>query len=235
MDQNKDLKQRLEIWKIRILNLFRISNLEFRIFKKRGFTLIETIVSLGIITMAVVGPVFLINRSLYSISFSKNKILAVNLAQEGVELVRTIRENNVLCIAVVGVGSSRSWDSRPTGGGSIDGNSRTVDVLQSTALSGCPFIQTPTLSGGCSSRLNINANGVYTYSAGTPTSFRRCVDICVNPPAPPGLGSCGTSADSDLTTAGQRQDQMDVISTVTWTERGRQKSVTARERLYNWR
>src|SRR3989344_3040419 len=86
---------------------------------KKGFTLLETIVALAVITAAVVGPVVLITSGLISFGFAKNKLIALNLAQEGLELVRAIRENNVLCEALKGAGEKKAFKN-PSAGGNMD-------------------------------------------------------------------------------------------------------------------
>src|SRR3989344_4359334 len=72
-----------------------------------GFTLLETIVALAVITAVVVGPVVLITSGLISFGFAKNKLIALNLAQEGLELIRAVRENNILCDEIEG---GNNWD-----------------------------------------------------------------------------------------------------------------------------
>lgn len=62
----------------------------------RGFTLIETIVALAILLIAVVAPVSLIGDALHKMYYARDEVLAVNLAQEGIEMVRQIRDSNVL-------------------------------------------------------------------------------------------------------------------------------------------
>lgn len=64
--------------------------------KKKGFSLIETLVALTILLVAVVGPISLIGDSLHRIYYAKDEIVAIGLAQEGVELVRRVRDTNKL-------------------------------------------------------------------------------------------------------------------------------------------
>ena len=70
--------------------------------KVRGFTLIETMVATGVLLIAVVGPMSLLGNSLNNIYFVRDQMLAVNLAQEGVEVVRQRRDTNFL--------SGVAWD-----------------------------------------------------------------------------------------------------------------------------
>src|SRR3989344_1181853 len=68
--------------------IFRLSH-QNRGVKKNGlasagFTLIETIVALAVITSAIVGPFTLATKGILHVSFAKNKLVAANLSQEGV-------------------------------------------------------------------------------------------------------------------------------------------------------
>lgn len=210
-------------------------------YRKKGFTMVETVIAFGVLVAAILGPVTLVAFSLAQAQSSQNKLIATNLAQEGVELVRAIRENNVICDTL----SSHpppvavAWNANPAGGqdlGQGSNNYFTVDANDMTPVNGdagCGIsissfstpLPRPTTSTACSGRaLNLDANGVYTYGPGTPTLFRRCVMICV----PASSSPCNEPFDSD---AGNATDQMEVISTVFWKD----KHVEFRERLYNWR
>ena len=63
---------------------------------EKGFSLIEVIVSIAVITTALITVMALISFSVSSIGLSKSKIIATNLAQEGVEIIRNIRDSNWL-------------------------------------------------------------------------------------------------------------------------------------------
>ncbi len=61
-----------------------------------GFTLVETMVAITILLIAVVGPMSAIGGSLSQISTARDQMIAVNLAQEGIEVVRQKRDSNML-------------------------------------------------------------------------------------------------------------------------------------------
>lgn len=204
--------------------------------ENKGFTMIETIIAFGVLTAAIIGPVALVAVSFSRAQSSQNKLIATNLAQEGIELVRAIRENNIIC-DILSSPPAIAWNNNPEGGpklGQGNNNYFTVDANDMVALAcdTAPFPTprpTPTTQSACSTRnLNINTAGLYTYDPGTPTSFRRCVTVCV----PSSSSPCNGAADPSV---GNANNQMEIISKIFWTEQGRERSIQFQERLYNWR
>lgn len=64
--------------------------------KKTGFTLIETMVAVTLLSISIVAPMTLVTRSLSSAYYARDQITAFNLAQDALEGVRAIRDGNVL-------------------------------------------------------------------------------------------------------------------------------------------
>lgn len=62
----------------------------------KGFTLIETMVAVTILTLAVAGPLVTANRALVAARTAHDQLIASYLAQEGVEYVRAVRDNAFL-------------------------------------------------------------------------------------------------------------------------------------------
>lgn len=198
----------------------------------------ETLVAMAILLAVLVGPVTLIAHGLFSAPFSRNRLIASNLAQEGIELVRAVRDNNMLCISLGATPNDTSgWDNNPSGPPPKLLDYYEIDSFDVFLLTCGGFsIQTPRPirknASTCNTPIRINSNSIYTYTSGTPTGFTRCVRICSPPNAAPcSLVANPAPADADI----PNNDQMEVISTVSWTERGASKSVTLRDRLYRWR
>ncbi|MFH1582250.1 MAG: prepilin-type N-terminal cleavage/methylation domain-containing protein [bacterium] len=63
---------------------------------KKGFTLIEVLFGIFILTVSAFGAFSLIQSNLVSASLNKSKLTAYYLSQEGIELVRNIRDGNWL-------------------------------------------------------------------------------------------------------------------------------------------
>lgn len=88
---------------------------------RKGTTLIELVVALGIIITGLLTVVGLIARSIDVGTKSRNEIVALGLAQEGIEAVRAIRDSNGLAIEAGDPGVS-AWNTSLLGlaGGMYD-------------------------------------------------------------------------------------------------------------------
>ena len=119
--------------------------------KSGGFTLVETLVSLVILTTALI-PILNLSSSASKVSaIVQDDLIASGLAQEGAEVIHAIRDTNWF--------NNQAFDS-----GLGDG------VYQVEWNSAPPL----TPNGG--QALNL-ISGRYTYSAGTQTKFVRTVTI----------------------------------------------------------
>lgn len=63
---------------------------------KSGFTLVEVLLSVTILTIGIIGSVSLIGYNVNVVTHSVNRLTAGNLAQDGFELVRGVRDTNWL-------------------------------------------------------------------------------------------------------------------------------------------
>jgi len=130
------------------MRILRIANKN----KKGGFTLLETIVAVGLIVVGLVAALALITTSLFYVSNIQDRLAAANLTAEGIEVVRNIRDNNWL--------QNRAWNS-----GLANGDYKVA--YNSTALS--TFSNNPFL-------LDSNT-GLYNYSSGASTPYVRKISI----------------------------------------------------------
>jgi len=64
--------------------------------KRRGFTLIEALVAISILLVGILGPFMLTNMNLQAGLFSRDQITAYYLAQEAIEMVREVRDENFI-------------------------------------------------------------------------------------------------------------------------------------------
>jgi prepilin-type N-terminal cleavage/methylation domain-containing protein len=65
----------------------------------RGFTLIETLVAVSLLSIAIVAPMSLTTQSLAAAFYARDQVTAFNLAQEGIEAVRALRDGQILQIS----------------------------------------------------------------------------------------------------------------------------------------
>lgn len=64
--------------------------------KNKGFTILEILVTIFIITIGLLATLAAINKTLNVTSNYSKKLSALSLAQEGVEIVRNIRDSNFI-------------------------------------------------------------------------------------------------------------------------------------------
>jgi len=65
-------------------------------YSTKGFTILEVMLSIFILTAAVAGSFSLIQQTLHASSLNQSKLIAYYLGQEGIEIVKNIRDNNWL-------------------------------------------------------------------------------------------------------------------------------------------
>ncbi len=75
-----------------IFNYLKINFLR----NKKGFTILESIVAIFVLSLAVSGVFASVQRSLYQSNISKDEIKAYYLAQEAIEIIRNKRDANQL-------------------------------------------------------------------------------------------------------------------------------------------
>lgn len=169
-----------------------------------GFTIVESMVAISILLIAVVGPMSIIGGSLSQISTARDQIIAVNLAQEGIEAAREKRDSNMLDQWTNGIVSSTYWRT------GLQNNSEYI-------------VSSPTLyvcSGVCTSTskeiYQTTSTGVYyqslagMISGDIMTKFSREVFIE------------DVSGDNEIR----------ITSTVTWLAQGMLKKVEVKESLF---
>ncbi|HVM73898.1 MAG TPA: hypothetical protein VMU13_03430 [Candidatus Paceibacterota bacterium] len=177
-----------------------------------GFTLIETLAAITLLLFAIIPPMALTVQSLTSADYARDQITASNLAQEGIEAVRAVRDGNILSTA----------------------EGTTVDLFKGilpTCATACyvdmTAIPNPTTTAcganPCPNALNTNGQLYSYHSTGggwVPSNFTRTIRACyING------GVCNTVP----------SDEVRLIVTVSWkTAAFKTQSVILFENLYNW-
>lgn len=62
---------------------------------KKGFTIVETLVAITILMIAIAGPLVVASKGLFGANVSKDQMIASYLAQESIEVVKNLRDNNI--------------------------------------------------------------------------------------------------------------------------------------------
>lgn len=135
----------------------------FRIlyFKKdKGFTLLEMIIATFILVIAVVGLYSLFSQIIVATSIVSSRLTAAYLAQEGIEIIRNIRDTNWL--------NNTNWDNELTSCSfGCEADYRTGTVNETTVLRAYE-----------NAYLNVDVDGFYSYStSGSPTKFKRKITV----------------------------------------------------------
>jgi type II secretory pathway pseudopilin PulG len=129
----------------------------------QGFTLDESLVAIFILVLAVTGAFSAATSGINSAIHSKNQIVAFYLAQEAIEQIRNMRDENGL--------NGRSWlyGIAEPGSPCAFGNICRVDTVANTLT---------TCSGACPQLRQSTSNGFFGYNAGyEATVFRRDVSL----------------------------------------------------------
>lgn len=207
--------------------------------KKNGFTLLEVILAIFILTMGVVGSFTLIQSTLISASLNKSKLIAYYLAQEGIEITRNARDNNLLAIHR-GVGGIE-WDDGIT------------DVCPSPRLSPCDFYGDVNFDGTVT---QADTDLISQYVAGLEEFSEEQIDrgdvdnsgdinngdrnqinnyiSCSRDDFPVCSEDAVFQREIAVSLHEGNPNILEILSRISWEERGRSHSAEVLEYLYNW-
>jgi type II secretory pathway pseudopilin PulG len=138
---------------------------------KGGFTIIEALVAFAVLTLSL-GPLLVVVTMSARISSSiKNNLTASMLAQEGIEVVRAIRDTNWLKVP------EDPFYTNLNGG--ADGSTETGTVQYNSSaiviVGPSPYLKFD------------SSSGLYSYDSGSPAPYKRTIKITKIPnPANPG-------------------------------------------------
>lgn len=179
-----------------------------------GFTLVETLVAITVLTIALVGPYVMAQGTLQSSYIARDELTASALAQEGIEYVREVRDSNF--VYATHHTSTLVWLA------GLDGTAGGPNCYTATACwvdpsgggTGTAFAGTCTTAACTDKPLYLSGSSIYTedltVSGATLTKYARSVKF---------------------TSVSAQETQVTV--TVTWNNHGTH-SVTLVENLQNW-
>jgi len=125
----------------------------------RGFTIIETLVAVFILSVAITGPLVFAQSGLRAAFLARDQITALFLAQDAMESIKNIRDSNGLAGAPWTAGISNCIGTKCT----ID------TTLSSPTLSACVSSECP--------NLKIDTTQRYGYTSGQDSIFKRTIYI----------------------------------------------------------
>jgi len=147
------------------------NNFQFSIFnfQKNGFTLVETMIAITILTLAISGAFFAANSAMVAANIAHDQLIASYLAQESVEYVRMVRDNEYLA-AYNNHDTTVAW-------------SNFLNQVTPTCDTSCQFDPVDNSLNACSGSgcgvLWLSSANIYTQkqTTGTPTQFTRTIQI----------------------------------------------------------
>jgi len=124
---------------------------------KNGFTLLEVILAIFVLTIAVSGAFALISQTFIAASLAQSKLIASYLAQEGIEMTKNIRDANWL---VQRTDPDILWnEGLDEGNWQIDYKGHKLDFVANGNF------------------LNIDSEVFYSYSTGAQSIFKRKISV----------------------------------------------------------
>lgn len=172
-----------------------------------GFILIETIVAIGILMLAIPAALTVASKSVFLASYSKDQVIATYLAQEGIEIIRNHRDENMLRGVpwLVGITSSACPATTPGKGCRVDYGPSDENPLIETCTTGCSTVLNKDTVYGSYSYQPVSATVV-------PSKFSRVIQI------------------EDVT----GNDEIRVTSIVTYAAGGVNKTIALTRNLTRW-
>ena len=173
---------------------------------QRGFTLVETMVAITVLSIALVGPYIAVNNALTASYVARDKLIASSLAQEGMEYIRSVRDANYLnsrASWMTGLSGLSCYGTTPSGYCTVDPSQGDYNT-NSSAISSQSSANVPVLY--------LSSTGLYNQQGtGSPTSFRRYVQM------------------QEISTS-----EVQVTVTVTWTTSRQTYSASVVDTLRDW-
>jgi len=190
-----------------MINNFSKNKLKYN----QGFSLVETLVAVLLFSVGVVTMLNVLAKGISDTGYAKQKISAEYMAQEGIELVRNIRDTHVLYSPSPQTG----WNAFRASLGSCNGKCYINADNLFVVTPPMQITKIPVIACGqsCPTILYNSNNGKFGYTTGTSSGMLR--EIRVDPVA-------GTS------------DEIKITSTVFWNQGSGTYKVSFTENLYNW-
>lgn len=175
----------------------------------KGFSLVETLVAVSILSLTIAGTFTAVQKGLQSSSYAKDQVTAFYLAQDGMEFIKNVRDENALNSIGGGANKWLTGLSDLAGDPCFFGKVCTVDSNVGVHNGG--VVSCGGTFGTCPNLRQDSVTGLVGYNAGwTVMNFKR--EIQFQP---------------------INSDEVLVIIRMSWTSRGINKSFQITETLFN--
>ncbi|MEK7669448.1 MAG: type II secretion system protein [Patescibacteria group bacterium] len=159
-----------------MINKLKIKNFKLKIpAKQAGFTVLESIVAIMVLSLSISGAFSAVQQSLSQSIIAKDEIKAFYLAQEAIEIIRNKRDTNQLSIISTGSGNWLDGISALAGDSCYFGKTCRADAT------GPNNIYLYSCSGSwdsCEILRQDSTTFLYNYDANDPTTnFKREIQI----------------------------------------------------------
>ncbi len=145
-----------------------------------GFSLVETLVALSVLLIALVAPLTIASQSLQNIYFAQENLVAVMLAQEGVEAVVQLHRDSQLDTIK---NNGTNWDWFTTLDSDCKGSGGAGCAMDFAANSSNPVnVSSQSCSSGSTCLLYLDtsdnrAKFSHQSGGGTPTPYNRAIRV----------------------------------------------------------
>lgn len=215
-------------------------------FGSGGFTLIETLISIVVFTIGIFAALGLSVSNYNDSQDNLDRIIATNLAREGIELIKNVRDSNWLKVdandtAACG-GSACTWNY------GLNGTTDYVVISYASTtpnfLPACTLGTLNCVKNSAATRLSINSTSYYVHSPDNPSKYSRAIKlekICLESDGEIPVGTDpqnfeylrSMSQDCNAS-VGDSQIGLKLTSHVQW-EDSSTKYIEIVDTLYNWR
>lgn len=227
--------------------------------RPKGQGLLELIIAIGIIMASVITTLGLVLSTSRTSDVSKARILAANLAREGIEVARSVRDNNWLAIDS-GIIPNTNWNNGLSQGASPNADYTAIASFQPP--SGPPpqsggtwtFLFNEDVIGEPKTEMYLHpTKGIYTQLENT-IETQNCPDgpfcdfqainywrlvslfpVCWQNDGPGSEQVVSDGRDCATAYPGYEQVGIQVHSRVRWLERGRPQNIELVEKIFNWK
>lgn len=178
---------------------------KFNFQKNKAFTILELLITIFVILTALLAGIYTISSTVATTSVYKHQLVAAYLAQEGIELVRYIRDTNFIQGILWTEGKLDQCDPKdlnnPTDGKYCEAEHDPGNLASFNESVEPRFL-----------KISDTSPKFYNYTSGINTPFQRKIII-----------------------VSEGSDTLKVTVEVIWETKGKKYSFVAQEKIFNWK